>query len=76
MSERLTPEREELARRYASAWADDDAVAEGVEHDTSETSDGPRAIYRRLWDSLNAKRGYGWDVNPWVWVLSFRKVTP
>lgn len=31
--------------------------------------------YRRLWDSLNAKRGYGWDVNPWVWVLSFLMVT-
>lgn len=27
--------------------------------------------YARLWDSLNAKRGYGWDVNPWVWVYEF-----
>ena len=27
--------------------------------------------FRKLWNSLNAKRGYGWDVNPWVWVLSF-----
>ena len=27
--------------------------------------------FEKLWDSLNAKRGYGWDVNPWVWVLSF-----
>jgi len=26
------------------------------------------------WDSLNAKRGYGWDVNPFVWVLSFRRL--
>jgi hypothetical protein len=24
-----------------------------------------------LWDSLNAKRGYGWDTNPWVWVIEF-----
>ena len=27
-----------------------------------------------LWDSLNAKRDYGWDANPWVWVLSFKRV--
>ena len=24
-----------------------------------------------LWDSINAKRGYGWDVNPWVWRVEF-----
>ena len=24
-----------------------------------------------LWNSLNAKRGYGWEVNPWVWVIEF-----
>ncbi len=24
-----------------------------------------------LWDSINAKRGFGWDVNPWVWVVEF-----
>ncbi len=44
----------------------------------------------RLWDSLNAKRwqrwrdeegnwhrtfvDYGWDKNPWVWVIEFKKV--
>ena len=27
-----------------------------------------------LWDSINAKRGYGWDVNPWVWVVEFKKI--
>lgn len=26
------------------------------------------------WDSLNAKRGYGWDMNPWVFVVSFKAV--
>lgn len=25
----------------------------------------------KLWDSLNKKRGYGWDKNPWVWVIEF-----
>jgi hypothetical protein len=27
-----------------------------------------------LWERLNAKRGYGWAENPWVWVLSFKRV--
>jgi len=27
--------------------------------------------FKHLWDSLNAKRGYGWDMNPWVWVIEF-----
>ena len=27
-----------------------------------------------LWDSLNAKRGYGWDTNPWVWIVKFERV--
>lgn len=30
--------------------------------------------FAELWDSLNAKRGYGWDKNPWVWVYSFERV--
>lgn len=25
------------------------------------------------WDCGNAKRGYGWDMNPWVWVISFKR---
>ena len=30
--------------------------------------------YKKLWDSLNAKRGYPWSNNPWVWVIEFRRV--
>ena len=29
--------------------------------------------YADLWDELNAKRGYGWDANPFVWVVTFEK---
>jgi len=32
----------------------------------------PKTYFKELWDSLNAKRGYGWETNPWVWVISFR----
>ena len=30
--------------------------------------------FAKYWDSLNAKRGYGWAANPWVWVISFKRV--
>lgn len=33
-----------------------------------------RDAYIHLWDSLNAKRGYPWESNPWVWVVEFRRV--
>jgi hypothetical protein len=28
----------------------------------------------KLWDTLYAKRGYGWDSNPWVWVYEFERI--
>ena len=56
-----------------------DCRAEGIRPD-SELSllwrDDVRAKYHDLWNELNAKRGHGWDSNPWVWVLTFEQVTP
>lgn len=26
------------------------------------------------WDSINAKRGYSWESNPWVWAITFKKL--
>jgi hypothetical protein len=47
-----------------------DAEAEGApEHPYDH-----KTAFRRIWDSINAKRGFGWDTNPFVWVLTFRKV--
>jgi hypothetical protein len=31
--------------------------------------------YQELWDSINAKRGFGWDSNPWVWALTFKRLS-
>ena len=33
-----------------------------------------KLCWRYLWDSINAKRGYGWDKNPWVWVIEFERL--
>ncbi len=36
----------------------------------------PRAAFQRLWDSINAKRGFGWESNPWTWVVEFAVKEP
>ncbi|WP_180978184.1 MULTISPECIES: hypothetical protein [Burkholderia] len=41
--------------------------------DADETLDA-RGLFRCLWDGINEARGYGWDVNPWAWVLEFRRI--
>lgn len=33
-----------------------------------------RENFRDLWNSLNTSRGFGWEKNPWVWVLEFKRV--
>ena len=30
--------------------------------------------FSNLWDSINAKRGYGWSVNPWCWCVEFKQL--
>lgn len=35
--------------------------------------DAYRYAFAELWDKINGKR-YPWDSNPWVWVISFRRV--
>jgi hypothetical protein len=55
-----------------------DAEAEGSEHFEYDAPHGKVKDYIRgfayLWDKLNEKRGYGWDANPWVWVVSFKGI--
>jgi len=54
----------------------DDCIAEGLsttlrEHDAVSAL---RTAYEQMWNSLNAKRGYPWESNPWVWVLEFKRI--
>lgn len=34
----------------------------------------PRDSFRTLWNSLNEERGFGWEVNPYVWVYDFKRI--
>jgi hypothetical protein len=36
---------------------------------------GPTGKFACLWDKINAKRGYAWSSNPWVWVIEFKRVS-
>lgn len=53
-----------------------DAEKEGAEP-IGAINKGPfRVGFYVLWDRINEARGYGWDKNPWVWVIEFRRIEP
>ena len=59
--------------------SEEDARAEGVAlpERTVTMYDGIyREHFQRLWNSINEKRGYGWEANPWVWVVEFKRLQP
>lgn len=51
-----------------------DAKAEGVDPFMGKDALAYRAAFQIGWDSINAKRGYSWESNPWVWVIEFSKL--
>lgn len=57
--------------------SDQDALAEGTPRIvTGSLGDEDQLIedFAYLWDSLNAKRGFGWDANPWVAAYTFERI--
>jgi len=59
-----------------------DIRAEGVDDGRTNPSMGKRhdasmrIMWESLWNSINAERGFGWDVNPWVWIVCFKLLQP
>jgi len=80
---RLTLEVTEVRVERVQEISDDDCEAEGIEQRWTCLNPGAGSYahencvhddFRALWDSINAKRGFGWEQNPWVWAVSFRRV--
>ncbi|ABO57458.1 hypothetical protein LA345_00745 [Burkholderia vietnamiensis] len=79
---RITLEITGVRAERLQSISESDARAEGVtieEHHMRGYCAGayrPPSIraFHDLWDSLNAARGHGWDANPWVWVIEFRRI--
>lgn len=48
-------------------------VSPGDQYFSSASHDAVE-VFSWLWDSINAKKGYPWSSNPWVWVVEFKVV--
>ncbi len=68
---RITLEVTNVDVERLGAMTPEEAIAEGISH---EKGVDPIVTFAKLWDSLNEKRGFSWQSNPWIWILRFRKV--
>lgn len=81
---RITLEITDVRVERLTEITEDDAIAEGApcidnpDYDPEDPCDDPpqshKAGFLNLWDKLNGARGFGVDKNPWVWVVSFRRL--
>ncbi len=77
---RITLEVINIRAERVQDISDEDIIAEGILGDSyleelHITARDPRSAnvyFVELWDSINAKRGHGWDTNPGVWVVEFK----
>ena len=80
---RITLEIVEVRAERLQDIIEEDAIAEAIDCWSGDgVGDGIRfhmgldyprlSRFARLWDSINEKRGYSWQSNPWVRVVTFR----
>lgn len=80
---RITLEITEVRAQRVQDISDEDAIAEGTRDPTLRFLGGDLAqtawlesqVFRIIWDSINAQRGYAWEKNPWVWATTFRRIS-
>lgn len=79
---RITLEVTDVRVERVQEISEADAIAEGLTHGNAHQvgktfwypghHEDPRAAYAELWNSINGEGS--WDANPWVWVVSFRRI--
>lgn len=71
---------EVLAPERLQEITHEDILLEGWDAKTSKpftdrtAGEDARDWFEQLCDSINAKRGYSWEDNPWVWPIRFEEV--
>lgn len=68
---RITLEVTGVRVERLNAISEEDALAEGI---APEAPDECAIAFQRLWESINGPGS--WDANPFVWVVSFKRITP
>jgi hypothetical protein len=68
---RLTLEILKVRVERLNALTESDAIAEGIVPSDLLDSVG---TFKILWNRINAKRGFPWEADPWVWRLEFQKI--
>lgn len=73
---RITLEVTDVRIERVQDISEEDAKAEGAPKDDDGGIGPPIYVcgFLELWNSINAKRGYGWDMNPWCWVVGFKVI--
>jgi len=72
---RITLEITDIRVERVQEISDKDCITEGCPHALVMLPTVPmQEWYKHLWDSINAKRGYSWEANPWVWIISFNSI--
>ncbi|MBL1177610.1 hypothetical protein [Pantanalinema sp. GBBB05] len=70
---RITLEVTDVRVERLQSITNSDAAAEGVIQVGYQYQ--PKDAFLGLWQSINGKT-YPWDSNPWVWVVSFKRIQP
>ena len=76
LNEGMTLLTKDNGRTYKFGMADSDGLPGNDDYgwQWQEWEVDHKKAFFKLWDSINKKRGYSWDSNPWVWVIKFRRI--
>lgn len=72
---RITLEITDVRVERLQAISEEDALAEGFDPWPKGKCKTARGNFAVIWTSINGKSA-AWDLNPWVWAISFKRVEP
>lgn len=64
----------EETQKIATRWAPIIGLGTPEAHIGEYQDETYKHAFSGLWDSINAKRGYSWAANPWVWAITFKRL--